>query len=182
MIFFNLHLLHEYYPYSSAIFLLVDAGLLIADLLDLPGRRAWLGFALLVTLIATCLVRYHGGFYRIQQLNVPGRPGVAAIIDHTTKPDDVIVITGLGWSSELPHQSHRRSITDFSGSSPLFPDSVDPLAVAIRNQGPQTIPEIVVCNESRGTERAHTLLQLIGIAGSTTLHADNCDVYLRALH
>lgn len=179
LIFFHLHLIHAYYPYSSAIFLVVAAGLLIADLLCLRGRRAWLGFAFLVTLIATCLVRYYGGFYRIQEWDAPGRPGAAAIIDRTTNPGDLIVITGLSWSSELPYQSQRRAVTDIAGSSPLFPNSADPLAVSIRNQGPQTIPEVVVCDDARGTVRARTLLELTGIPDATDLHADNCDVYVR---
>ena len=177
MIFFHLHLIHEYYPYSSAIFLVVSAALLVADLLSLPGRRAWLGFAFLVAMIATCVVRYQGGFYQTQRRNAPGRPGAAAIIDRTTNPDDVIVITGLSWSSELPYQSRRRAITDFSVAYPF-----DPLAAVISNQGAQTIPEVVVCDESRGTDRARSLLHLTGIPDTTTLHADDCDVYLRPPH
>ena len=102
------------------------------------------------------------------------------IADRTTNPDDVIVITGLGWSSELPYQSHRRSITDFSGAFAPYPHPLDPLIAAIRDQGGETIPEVVVCDDSRGTDRARTLLKLIGTADSTTLHADNCDIYLRA--
>jgi hypothetical protein len=180
MLFFNLHLIHAYYPYSCAIFLVVAAGLLIVDLLSLPGRRAWLGFAFLAALILICLDRYHEDFYRIQQWDAPGRTAAAAIIDRTTNAGDVILITGLGWSSELPYQSHRRSIMDFPGAFANYPHPLTPLITAIRNLGAQTIPEVVVCDDSRGTGRARALLNLVDIPDSTTLHADNCDVYLRA--
>jgi hypothetical protein len=179
MIFFHLHLIHEYYPYSCAIFLLAAAGFLIAKLLSLPGPRAWFGFAFLVAIIVTCVMRYHNGFYRLQKWNAPGHAEAAAIIDRTTNPDDVIVITGLGWSSELPYQSQRRSITDFAGPFGPFPHPLVPLVDAMLNQGPQTIPEVVVCDRSRGTEFAGALLKLTGIPDTTTLHADNCDIYTR---
>lgn len=180
MIFFNLHLIHEYYPYSSAIFLVFGAGLLIADLLSLPGRRAWLGFAFLLALIAACLVRYHNGYYQIQRWNAPGRPEAAAIIDRTTNPNDVIVITGLDWSSELPYQSHRRAIMDSGVAAYHFPNSLGAVASAIRNQHAETIPEMLVCDDMRGSDRMRAFLQLLDIPSSTALHADNCDIYLRA--
>lgn len=179
MIFFNLHLIHEYYPYSSAIFLVVSAGLLIADLLALPGRRAWLGLAFFAALLAACVVRYHGSYYRIQMRDAPGRPEAAAIIDRTTDADDVIVISGLDWSSELPYQSHRRAIMDSGVVAYRFPNSLGAIATAIRNQDAKNIPEIVVCDQMRGTDRARAFLQLLGIQSSSALHADDCDIYLR---
>ena len=181
MIFFNLHLIHAYYPYASAIFLLASAGLLIADLITLPGRMSWLGFVFLLALIGTCIVRYHGSYYQYQRWDAPGTPELATIIDRTTAPGDVIVITGLDWSSELPYQSHRRAIMDPNALSFLFPNSLGPIEPVILNQHSQTIPEMVVCGEMRDTGRARRLLDLLEIQPSTTaLHADNCDVYLRA--
>lgn len=179
MIFFNLHVIHEYYPYANAIFLVLAAGFLIADLLSLPGRRAWVGFALFVILIVTCIVRYRGSYYRIQQFNAPGYPGVAAIVQGTTRPGDVVLSTGLGWSSELPYEIHRRTISDFWVGSATYPDPSEPIFAAIRTQGAATIPEMIACDDARGTRRTEGYLKLLGIPDSTTLHADNCDVYLR---
>jgi hypothetical protein len=180
MIFFNLHLIHEYYPYSSAIFLVVSAGLLIADLLSLPGYRAWLGLAFLVALVAACLIRYRGSYYRIQQQDAPGRPQAAAIIDRTTNPGDVIVMSGLDWSSELPYQSHRRAIMDPGAVAFHFPNSLGAIAAAIENQHAEAIPEVAICDDARKSDRSQALLQFLGIHSSTALHADNCDIYLRS--
>jgi hypothetical protein len=181
MIFFNLHFVHEYYPYSSAIFLLVGAGLLIADFLNCPGRLAWLGFAFYVALVAACLVRYHNGFYRTQRWNAPGRSqAAAAIIDRTTNPDDVIVISGLALSSELPYQSHRRAIMDPGPGTGQSLTSPGPIEDAIRNQHAETIPELVACDDTRRSERVGALLQLLALQPSSIQHADNCDIYLRS--
>lgn len=180
MIFFNLHLIHEYYPYASAIFLIVAAGLLIADLLDLPGHRAWLGFAFLAALAAVCLIRYHGHYFQIQREDVPGEPETAAIIDRTTRPGDVIVVTGFDWSPVLPYQSHRRAIMDSDGVAIHFPDTLGPVTTSIQNQHAETIPEIVVCNDMRGSDRARALLQILDIPSSGALHTNNCDIYLRS--
>jgi len=181
MIFFNLHVLHTYYPYSSTIFLIVAAGLLIADMLALPGRKAWIGFVFLAAIVAACVDRYRMDFYPIQRIDAPGRPAAAAIIDRTTRPNDVIVITGLDWSSELPYQSHRRAIMDSSGVAYHFPHNLGPIERTIRNQHADTIPEMVVCDDARGSDRAKALLQLLGIPPSATLHADNCNIYPRSV-
>ena len=179
MIFFHLHVLHVYYPYSSAIFLVVAAGMLIADMLALQSLRAWIGFVLLVALIGTCIDRYRENAYVFQKLNAPGRPDVAAIIDRTTKSNDVVLITGLDWSSELPYQSHRRAIMDSAGVASDFPSSLGPIATAIRNQHADKIPEVVVCDSMRSSNRSLELLQAAGIQSSDPLRADNCDIYLR---
>jgi hypothetical protein len=180
LVFFGLHLVHEYYPYASALFLLVAAGLLIADLLALPGRRAWVGFVTLAALLSACAYRYHGQYYLLQRENAPGRPGAAAVIDRTTAPDDVIVITGLDWSSELPYQSHRRAIMD-AGSAVFWSRSrLGPISAAIHNQGASTIPEVVVCQSARESEDVAAILHVVGIPVSAPLKADDCDIYLRA--
>jgi hypothetical protein len=178
MIFFNLHLVHEYYPYSSAIFLIVGAGLLIADLLNLAGHRAWLGFACFIALAAACFLRYHTGFYRLQRWNAPGRAEAATVIDRTTNPGDVIVITGLGLSSELPYQSHRRAIMDPGPG--YLPTVLGPVGEAIQEQQADTIPELVICDDARESARAQVFLQFLALQPSTALHADNCDIYLRS--
>ena len=177
--FFNLHLIHEYYPYSTAIFLIVGAGVLLADMMRLPGARAWVGFIFLVALMAACGYRYHARFYAIQQTNAPGRPQAAAAIDNTTSLNDVILITGLDWSSELPYQTHRRAIMDPGSAQFWAKSSLGPITAAIRNQGAPSIPEAVVCDSARGTAHAGALLHIVGLDNSTALHADNCDIYVR---
>jgi hypothetical protein len=179
MLFFNLHFVHVYYSYSVAIFLVVAIGMLIAAILTLPGWKAWLGVGLLALEMFACIRSYHGDFYPLQAQNAPGHPAAAAIIDKTTAKDDVLLITGLDWSSELPYQSHRRAIMDAHLVSPMPTDALGPLTREIDDEGPQTIPEVIACNKNRNSARLQKLLQLVDIAPTTSLHADDCDIYVR---
>ncbi len=173
-LFFNLHYVHQYYAYSNAIFIVAAVGLLLGALLGLPGRRAWVGVALFAGVLVTCSYRYFHSYYTLQNTNAPGRPSAAALIDRTTRPEDVILITGLYWSSEFPYQSHRRAIMAFwpeRGSTRL--------QQAIANEGPTRIAAVVVCDEGRSEARLPGLLQETGMPRATAVHADNCDIYER---
>jgi hypothetical protein len=179
LLFFNLHFVHTYYAYSNALFLVVAIGVLIAAMLALPGRRAWFGVAMLVVEMLAFLRGYHTSFYGFQLWNNPGRPAVAALIDRTTRKDDVIVISGEGWSSVIPYQSGRRAIMDERPSFVSYSAQMISLAQAINNQGARTIPEVVACDAGRNTDHLRAILQLVDIPPATTLHTDKCDIYLR---
>jgi hypothetical protein len=180
LLFFNLHVVHEYYPYSNAIFLVVGIGVLITCVLKISGPRAWIGVALLVLEIGACGFRYFTHYYPIQSTNARGRPEAAAIIGDTTQPQDVILITGLDWSAEFPYQSHRRAIMDTTlGRSPAS-WTLPPIKHAIANQGAGKIAALVACDLGRYGPRLSTLLQEVGMPQSTNLRADDCDIYEHA--
>lgn len=178
--FFNLHYQHEYYPYSDAIFLVVAIGALIASVLKIRGPGAWIGIELLVVEMAACGYCYLTHYYPIQSKNAPGRPAAAALVDNTTKPDSVIVILGMDWSSEFPYQSHRRAIMDTSFSIKELISDSGPVERAISNEGPQNIAALVACDEGRHELRLPMLLRDIGLPPAANLHADACDIYERA--
>jgi hypothetical protein len=174
--FFNLHVVHEYYPYANAIFLLVGTGALITSVLKLPGKRAWVGVALLILAMVACGFRYFAHYYPLQVKNALGRPQAVALVDSTTGPQSVILIAGLEWSAEFPYQSHRRAIMDA-----FFPQThswtVGPIEQAIANEGPKNVTALVACDQGRSGPRLATFLQDLGMADSTSLHADGCDIY-----
>jgi hypothetical protein len=178
--FFNLHFVHEYYPYSTAIFLVVATGVLIASVLEIRGPRAWIGVALLVLVMAACALRYSYHYYPTQHKNAPGRPEAAALVDNTTGPESVILILGLDWSSEFPYQSHRRAIMDTSFLRKELISNSGPVEHAISNAGPKNIAALVACGEGRHEDRLLTLLRDVGMPLTTNLHADDCDIYERA--
>ena len=177
LIFFNLHVVHEYYSYANAIFLVVAIGVLIASVLKTPGPRAWVGAVLLVFEITACGFRYFTHYYPIQSGNAPGRAAAAALVDSTTKPQSVIVIVGLRWSSEFPYQSHRRAIMDATFDH----WSIGPIEHAIANQGPENIAALVACDQGRYEPHLSTLLRDVSIRHAASLHADDCDIYERTL-
>jgi hypothetical protein len=130
--------------------------------------------------MAACGFVYLTHYYPIQSKNAPGRPAAAALVDNTTKPDSVIVILGMDWSSEFPYQSHRRAIMDTSFSIKELISDSGPVEHAISNEGPQNIAALVACDEGRHELRLPMLLRDIGLPPAANLHADACDIYERA--
>ena len=179
LIFFNLHVVHEYYPYSNAVFLLVAIGVLITAVLKLSGFRGWIGVALLVLQLAACTVRYFDQFYPIQIKNAEGWPAAAALIERTTDPRGAIVILGLDWSPELPYQSHRRAIMNTSLGRAPESWSLDPLKHSIANQGEENVTAVVACGQARYGDFLVPTLKDIGFGSSTNFHEDGCDIYER---
>ncbi len=179
MLFFNLHAVHEYYPYSTALFLIVAVGALIAPFLELPGRKAWIGVALLVVEMGACVSSYFRHYYPIQSHDYPGRPAAAAVVDRTTSAQSVILVTGLDWSSEFPYQSGRRAITDANFGYRGHPSELGPVQQAIEKQGPRTIAAVIACDLNRDTDRLKLLLQTVGMNNPKELHGDDCDIYER---
>jgi hypothetical protein len=171
-IFFNLHYVHEYYDYANAVFIIAGVGYIFAKLIELPDKRAWIGVALLAIMLMTCVYRYRHRYYELQKTNAPGKPAVAALIDRVTRPDQLILIFGWGYSSELPYQSHRRAILA------SWPESVGGLEPVIDEVGRENIALVVACYDP--DPRLASTLRKLRMPSSNVIHADGCDVYSRS--
>jgi hypothetical protein len=180
-VFFNLHYVHTYYAYANAIFVVVAVGVALGSVVEMRGWRGWLGVLAFVFVLGCCGYNYFFGrfygfhsIYQLQRTNALGRPSAADFIVRSTRPDDVIVILGLDWSSELPYQTHRRAIMD------PWPDrSSEPLKAAMENQGTERISAVVACGENRATPRLRATLELSSMPDAPQFRADGCDIYLR---
>ncbi len=110
LLFANLYLVHDYYFYTTGLFLL---GLLavgwsrLLDMRALPAALAWL-------VVAACLgweaLAFTRSYNLIQAPARPAPPELARILAATTAPDDVILIYGLEWNPVVPYFSGRRVI------------------------------------------------------------------------
>jgi hypothetical protein len=178
LLFFNLHVVHEYYAYSNAIFLVVAVGALVSRIISLPGKRAWAGVVLLGFCMAACGRRYFNHYYPLQRENAAGRPQVAELLDHTTSADAAVVILGLDWSPELPYQSDRRAIMDSSISSVPRPMLDAALEKAIDNEGRNKVAAVVACADGRSSPELPALLTELDMGRS--LQVGDCEVYERA--
>jgi hypothetical protein len=176
--FFNLHVVHEYYPYSIAIFLVVAVGVLITSILKIPDSKAWIGVALLILQVGACGHRYFIRYYPIQSINHPGWPAASAFIDRTTRPQDVIVIVGENWSPEFPYQSHRRAIMNVLNLQIKNWDLVT-VEQVVRNTGVQNIAAVVACSDGRSEPGIATLNRDIGMSQTAVFRANDCDIYER---
>ena len=175
-IFFNLHFIHQYYAYANAIFIVIAIGIVLGGMVGLPGRTAWIGVLLLTVMLGACVLRYKAEYYDLQHTNTLRRAQTAALVDRITAPDDVILITGLDWSAELPYQSHRRAIM-----APTVPSLSPGLRQAIRNQGPDRIAAFVACATGRTDPSLPELLGQLGMPDTPTLYANDCDIYERTV-
>jgi 4-amino-4-deoxy-L-arabinose transferase-like glycosyltransferase len=181
LLFFNLYIHHEYYPYAAAILLVVALGAMIAPFLAMPGWKAWVGVALLALEMASCVARYHRYYYRYQTNSEPGFPALAAIVDQTTRPDDIIVITGMNWAPVLPYQSQRRAIMDFTPEGLDHAIDLAPLQESIDREvdreGRTAIAAVVACGTQAGDSRLASVLRIAGIRGAHEFQGDGCAVY-----
>jgi hypothetical protein len=116
-VFFNLHLVHDYYQAALSPISATVVGLAAAALIRrVPGgaRRvpllaavvvavAWLGFAF--------GARDDGWARATDHIGAEdGRLEIAARIDRATTPDELVVLAGLDWSPEVLYYARRRGL------------------------------------------------------------------------
>lgn len=108
--FTNLHYVHNYYVYANGIFLIISVGLICGNLLDSP-----LPFKRLIGLILFCVIAfsslsYYLNGYRLYQEEGYDLSKIAFEFKKYTDEDDVIIIIGEDWSSEVPYYIDRRAV------------------------------------------------------------------------
>ncbi len=123
LIFTNLHIVHDYYQYSNAIFLIIGVSLGIWE----ASRkfRAGAFIALFVCLILVELVGFKRYFYRdmINQSSASQTLSLANYLRKNTASNEVVVGFGLQWASDVPYYAERRAF--------LVPDWHVPKALAV---------------------------------------------------
>jgi hypothetical protein len=173
--FTNLHLVHNYYQYANAIFLLVAAGFGIVALIESEREPLIAHGALaLVLLVGSGIHGYHQRFAGAALHNRDVPPIVDAIREHTPQ-EGVVLIYGADWSSEIPYYAERRAIMDI-----VF----RPLENAVMQQtlallGERTLEGVVSCGmRSRNPEGLTERLAGLGFAGTPVETAGQCELYL----
>jgi len=108
--FTNFFYYHDYYYFANNIFLIVAVGMAIVAMLE-AGRPLKAGaIAGLVLLLGTMVFDYTWVYRPIQARDASSLKRLGAAIRDRTAPDDVIVLLGFSWSSEVPYYSGRRAI------------------------------------------------------------------------
>lgn len=110
LIFLNLHVVHEYYPYANGIYLIAAVGIALAALMERGGVYRRGAAYLLVVLLAVSALRYLQYFYPKQSLNRLQEVDVARTVRRVTRPTEVLLIVGCDWSPEIPYYSGRRAL------------------------------------------------------------------------
>jgi hypothetical protein len=110
LVFTNLYAMHEYYACASMVFLVGAVTLAAAGLDARGGWRSQLGRCLAVVFVAFALNDYVEHYYRIQSAEDLESAGVCQAVREQTSPDDVILVLGCDWSSEVPYYCRRRAL------------------------------------------------------------------------
>ena len=108
-IFTNLHLIHNYYQYSNAIFALAAVGIGITSILEAGYRRT---AALCLTIIVAMQIQFFWQTYASYlTVDYSKRPllQIAAIAKDKTPADGSLIVLGDEWASAVPYYSERKA-------------------------------------------------------------------------
>jgi len=110
LVFTNLHRVHWYYAYPNLVFLLLAVGLTVVALLEQADWRRYLGMTLLASTIVFSVYRHQASHAALQSLNRWPTMAAAAALARVTEPDEIVIIYGQEWSSEIPYYARRRAL------------------------------------------------------------------------
>lgn len=142
LVFPGLHRFHPYYQTANAVFLIAGAGFVICGLMRGGESHRIGGYVLFVVLIASCLYRYYNSYFPAQKNEFAALALTGQEVQRHTKPDQLIIIKGHDWNSEIPFYSHRRAIMDRSFSK-------EQIQGRIRAAAPATVGDILYCFGAR---------------------------------
>ena len=180
LIFTNLHVIHNYYTYANGIFLIAAVSCAVVGLLEQKNWAHLLGIVLFFVLIFVSINGYYKGYYYwVLKNNASSQlDNVAYTIKQIIPPEEIILVFGGEWSSELPYYSERRALMWPS----WLPQDMDSPIIkeALSKLSDTRIGALVVCNSARADAhligRATAVLQL---AGTPAYEDDVCSLYSR---
>jgi len=109
LVFPFLYAWHDYYYYANAGFIAVAAGFAAVGVLDSRLPR-WLGVLLIVGALLLQARLFTTRYLPDQRGEGNGDSGLTQILSDLTDPNDVLVVAGQDWSSELPWETRRRAL------------------------------------------------------------------------
>jgi hypothetical protein len=136
--FTNLFYYHDYYYFANNIFLIVAVGMAIVAMLE-AGRPLKAGaIAGLVLLLGFMVFDYSRLYRPMQAHNASSLKRLGAAIRDRTSPDDIVVLLGFSWSSEVPYYSGRRAMCLADWDNPAQ------VAAGLKTLAPYHIGAVVV--------------------------------------
>jgi hypothetical protein len=180
LVFTNLYSIHEYYAYANALFLIGAFGWAIIALLQEGGGRAFVGMGLLVLCLSASILRYHRSFYwlvRDNQHDSFVTPELVPAIRSLTKPEEVIIVFGLSWTSEVAYYSERRALM---WPRETFDSHSQVLQGALAGLEGYRTGALVFGNEARNQPaQIECLVRQFGLAPVPAYQDKICSVYAR---
>src|SRR5262249_39206194 len=109
-VFTNLHYFHEYYAFATNVFLIAAAGVGLAALHEGGRRPRRVGYGLVVAVLGLAPLGYWFTYVPVQRLDGGESIPASAATQQCTRPEEVIVVLGDDYCSEVPYYSGRRAL------------------------------------------------------------------------
>ena len=153
--FTNLYYVHSYYYFANNIFLIVAIGMVIVAMIESDRRLRDIAIAGLLLLLGLMGFDYRRTYQPIQANNMLASERLGIAIRDHTEPEDVIVLLGFDWSSEVPYYSRRRAL--------CLPNWVEPGQVGpcLRSLKSYHIGAVVVAKPSQKPIPYETVLSML---------------------
>ena len=174
LIFANLYFVHDYYIYTTGVFLLAALALAWSRLLDVEGISQ-LGKWLVIVLCLSCeAYGFTQTYFRLQGPR-PAPPALAHALTAITAPADVVVIYGFEWNPILPYYAHRRAIM----VSNLYAKDRSAISAVLQRLSPGSVGALVVAGEfRRDTETISFLTRTLALTERPVLASSDVEVHL----
>jgi hypothetical protein len=109
-VFTNLHWVHEYYAFATNVFLIGALGIGLASLHEGGRVLRIVGYCLLVTLLVLAPLGFWYTYVPVQMIDGGESIAASAATNQCTDAEDVIVVLGDDFCSEVPYYSGRRAL------------------------------------------------------------------------
>ena len=143
---------HPYYQTANGIFLIAASGFFICGLMRRSEIHRIGGYAFFVVLIVSCLYRYYHSYFPAQQREFTGLMHAGEEVQRHAEPNQLIIVKGHDFNSEIPFYSHRRAIMNRFYTK-------EQIQGRIRAAAPHTVGDILYCFDAR---KEHDGLDLKG--------------------
>ena len=112
LLFTNLYKVHDYYSAANTLLFSLTIGLFALAIIELKGRKliAIPAAVLIASICWVSITSYFDRYFGVQSYNNDRMQLVGLEIKRLTGPDDVLLVIGKDWSSEIAYYSERKAV------------------------------------------------------------------------
>ena len=181
LIFFNLHLIHDYYQIASNIFLLFAIAVSLFYFLPKTYTIKNLSFILTISCVISNLLQFSIGYGQVIKTDINDSNSkilaISEIIRENTGVSSGIVVFGNDWNSDIAYYSERKSFT--------VPDWFSKYNEVLKNPeaflGDKELGAVIYCGETL-IEQTYDSIDKNSFSflrNSENYKIENCSIYIQ---
>jgi hypothetical protein len=175
-VFMHLYLIHVYYSYENALFLLIVVGCGIVTGLEGKLLVRWLSVGVFAAALLAMTTNFLAGYYADQQSDSAAQIPVTAALQQHTNPNDVLLIYGLDLVPEVPYRTRRRAIMDWENRGAGDP-ALQQVLAAVGREG-NRVGAMLVCGTTRQLAIIPINIERLGLRDNPSFQDGYCEFYL----